>query len=273
MATGNKTQTSQTHALVGLFVTCPVDLFRPSVADSTITLITNLGYQIDVPVQSCCGQIGYNNGDTEQTKKVALNTARLFRPHDYVVVPSGSCASMLKNHYLELFAEDHPDHAEIKTFSQKVYELTQFLESSDIKHPHAVAQSGATSIKGKVTYHDSCAGLRELKIKNQPRALLKQHCELDITEMPDTNVCCGFGGTFCVKFSDISNKMVTDKLDNARSVEANMLVGGDLSCLLNIAGAMHRQADNAGHPRIEVRHIAELLANNLTDAAIGDENG
>lgn len=254
---------------VGLFITCPVDLFRPSVAESVVSVLENCGYEVDVPVQSCCGQVGYNNGDTKQTKQVAIQTATLFEQHDYVVVPSGSCAGMLKVHYLDLFEHDSPHYSLVKSFSEKVYEFTQFL--SHVVNPSSLKANCDLSDK-TVTYHDSCAGLRELKIQRQPRALLNTMANVSVTEMPDTNVCCGFGGTFCVKFSEISGKMACDKVANARSVNANMLVGGDLSCLLNIAGTIHRQADSDNKPAIEVRHVAELLAGNLDEPGIGDAN-
>lgn len=253
--------------LVGLFITCPVDLFRPSIAESVVNVLESFGYQIDVPIQSCCGQVGFNNGDVEQTKQVAIKTAKLFEQHDYVVVPSGSCAGMLKLHYLELFEKGSEHYVLIKSFSNKVFEFTQFL--AQVVDPSSIKKNCDLSAK-KITYHDSCAGLRELQIQRKPRELLNQMANVNITEMPDTNVCCGFGGTFCVKFSEISGKMACDKVDNARSVDADMIVGGDLSCLLNISGTIKRQLDENNKPDIEVRHIAELLAGNFDEPGIGD---
>lgn len=257
-----------TQKKIGLFISCPVDLFRPSIAQAVVDVLRSLNCHIDVPAQTCCGQVGYNNGDTTETRKVALSTAKQFAHCDFVVIPSGSCGAMLKHHYIELFENGTKEHAHILAFANKVYEFTQFL--TEIVGVEKLSQRIDLSHL-KITYHDSCSGLREMKIKEQPRDLLKLMSNVSIQEMPDTNVCCGFGGTFCVKYSDISNKMVSDKIRNAESVDADVLVGGDLSCLLNIAGAISRHADEATDNKkiLQVRHIAELLAGNMETPAIG----
>lgn len=253
---------------IGLFVTCPVDLIRPSIGFSTVKLLEQVNCSVTVPAQSCCGQVAFNNGDPESTRKLAWQIVEDFEGFDYIVLPSGSCGGMIKTHYPSLFEGDER-FERVKAFCQKVYELTLFL--TEVIDPTLLQQN--CNLAGKnITYHDSCAGLRELNIKRQPRQLLKQYANVNIQEMDATEECCGFGGTFCVKFSDVSNKMVSNKVANARKAEAELLLGGDLSCLLNIAGKIHRQQDESTslkNHRIEVRHIAEVLAGDLNTPAIG----
>lgn len=245
---------------VGLFVTCPVDIFRPSVAEATVALLEAGGYSVSVPPQSCCGQVAFNNGEPDKTRQLAWQLVQAFAGCDYVVVPSGSCGGMAKVHYPELFRDDER-LPEVERFCAKVYELTTFL--TEIAHYQPTEK--VTGLEHRtITYHDSCAGLRELGIKRQPRELLSSCAGVSVKEMPDTEVCCGFGGTFCIKFPEVSNSMVTHKLHNAASVGADMLLGGDLSCLLNIAGKARRQGS-----AIEVRHVAEVLAGHLHTPAIG----
>ena len=241
---------------VGFFVTCLVDLFRPSVGFASIRLIEDAGCEVDVPVaQTCCGQPAYNSGDRADAAKIARQVIQAFEGFDYVVAPSGSCASMLKKHYPALL-EDDPAFAErAKTFSAKVHELVSFL--SDVR--------GITSVPARlpegtgVTYHDSCSGLRELGICTQPRTLLNSVEGIRLEEMRDNDVCCGFGGTFCVKYAEISNAIVAKKTANIIRTGADMLLAGDMGCLMNMAGKLKREGS-----RIEVRHIAEVLAG-MTD--------
>ena len=248
---------------VGLFVTCPVDLIRPSIGFSTVKLLEQANCKVGVPVQSCCGQVAYNNGDPEGTIKLAWQIVEDFSPYDYIVIPSGSCGGMIKMHYPELFASD-PRLEQVKTFCTKVYELTTFL--TEIAGRNLDTLNCDLSDK-TITYHDSCAGLRELNIKQQPRQLLKQLANVNVKEMQNTEECCGFGGTFCVKFPEISNRMVSDKIANAHDAQAELLLGGDLSCLLNIAGKAQRQNSSK---KIEVRHVAEVLAGDMHIPAIGE---
>ena len=245
---------------VALFVTCLADLFRPSVAFASIKLLEQAGCQVSVPLQqTCCGQPAYNTGDYEATIPLARQVIALLEPADYVVVPSGSCAGMICHHYPRLLDDEWRDRA--LQLSAKTFELTTFL--SDILH---VERGDRQPIElPAVTYHDSCAGLRELGIKQQPRKLLQELCDTEVTELQQTEVCCGFGGTFCAKMPEISGKMVGDKLDSALATKAQILAGGDLGCLLNIAGRSSRQGET-----IEVRHIAELLAGDLDVPAIGE---
>jgi L-lactate dehydrogenase complex protein LldE len=245
---------------VSLFVTCLADLFRPSVAFASIKLLEQAGCEVTVPLQqTCCGQPTYNTGDYESTIPLAQQIIELFEPADYVVAPSGSCAGMICHHYPRLLEGEWRDRA--LQLAAKTFELTSFL--SDIAH---IELDGRNSVKlPTVTYHDSCAGLRELGVKDQPRKLLKSLCNTQVTELQQTDVCCGFGGTFCAKMPEISGKMVGDKLNNALATGAKILAGGDLGCLLNIAGRATRQGED-----IEVRHIAELLCGDLDGPAIGE---
>lgn len=237
---------------VGLFVTCLVDLFRPNVGFSAVELLEAAGCDVEVPrAQTCCGQPAYNSGDKADTKEIAKQVLDAFADYEFVVAPSGSCAAMIKKHYPEVF-EDEPEMlAKFKALSDKTYELISFL--TDVMF---ITQTPG-EFKGSVTYHDSCSGLRELGVKEQPRKLLKNK-GVEIREMNDSEVCCGFGGTFCVKYSDISNAMVSKKTQNIDDTGADMLVAGDMGCLMNMAGKLKRQGS-----KTEVRHVAEVLAGKL----------
>lgn len=235
---------------VGLFVTCLVDLFRPTVGFAAAKLLEDAGCAVEAPAtQVCCGQPAYNSGDRADTKAIARNVIAAFEGFDYVVAPSGSCAGMIREHYPPLFAGDMRWEARAKAVAEKTHELVSFL----------VDVMGVARVKarfdGTVTYHDSCSGLRELGVKNQPRALLNTVQGLKLKELPGAEICCGFGGTFCVKFPEISNRMVADKVADAAATGAGTLLAGDLGCLMNMAGKMTREDID-----IEVRHVAEVLA-------------
>lgn len=235
---------------VGLFVTCLVDLFRPTIGFAAIKLLEEAGCTVEVPrAQTCCGQPAYNSGDREDTRAIAMNTIDAFEDFDYVVAPSGSCAGMLKKHYPGLFAGDPKWEARAAAFSAKVHELVSFLV--DIRGMRHVAARH----EGSVTYHDSCSGLRELGIRHQPRALLSSVAGAKLVEMRDSDVCCGFGGTFCVKYPDISNAIVQEKTRNIEASGAETLLAGDLGCLMNMAGKLKREGST-----VAVRHVAEVLA-------------
>lgn len=243
---------------VGLFVTCLVDMFRPTVGFSAVKLLEEAGCIVDVPMeQVCCGQPAFNSGDLESARKVAKPLIAMFENHDYVVAPSGSCAGMMIKHFPELFAND-PELAEpVKALAGKTWELVSFL--TDVMKLDGVA----AAFDGSITYHDSCSGLRELKVKEQPRKLLRTVKGLEIKELQEPETCCGFGGTFCVKYPEISGKMVGDKTTDIKNSGADMLVAGDMGCLLNMAGKLRREGSD-----IEVRHVAEVLAD-MTMAAPG----
>ncbi len=252
----------ETVPKVGLFVTCLVDVFRPGVGWAAVKLLRDAGCEVDVPRgQTCCGQPAYNTGDRADTRAIAEKTIKAFEPFDYVVAPSGSCAGMLKKHYPELFEDGSALKASAEALSAKTHELISFLV--DIMGVEGVD----AAFDGTVTYHDSCSGLRELGIKEQPRKLLATVSGLTLEEMEESEVCCGFGGTFCVKYPDISNTMVSSKVGHAGETSAGLLLAGDLGCLMNMAGKLKRE----GSP-VEVRHVAEVLAGALDDPAIG-ENG
>ena len=239
---------------VGLFVTCLVDLFRPAVGFAAIKLMEDAGCRVDVPrAQTCCGQPAYNSGDRADTRAIAEQTIAAFEDFDYVVAPSGSCASMLKKHYPGLFAGDAAWEERASAFSAKCHELVSFL--TDVLGIEGVD----ARLDTVATYHDSCSGLRELGVQGQPRKLLASVEGLTVSEMRDPDVCCGFGGTFCVKYSDISNAIVERKTADITSTGASLLLAGDLGCLMNMAGKLKREGSG-----VEVRHVAEVLAG-MTD--------
>lgn len=232
---------------VALFVTCLVDVFRPSVGFAAVKLLQRAGCTVEVPSQTCCGQPAYNSGDNPDAKAIAKQTIAAFEGFDAVIVPSGSCGGMIKTHYPELLADEPDWHARAQALAAKTHELVSYL------HAHGVKLD--TRHDGTVTYHDSCSGLRELGIKEQPRALLAQVAGLALTELPDAEVCCGFGGTFCVKYPEISDKMVAGKADAIARTGAGTLLAGDLGCLMNMAGKLKRD----GHA-VRCYHVAEMLA-------------
>ncbi|HEX3882797.1 MAG TPA: (Fe-S)-binding protein [Stellaceae bacterium] len=237
-------------ARVALLVTCLVDLFRPTVGFAAIKLLEEAGCTVEVPaVQTCCGQPAYNSGDKADAKAVARQTIRAFAGYDHVVAPSGSCAGMVRVHYPELFADESADLAAAKELAARTHELVGFLV--DIRGMDKVAARWA----GTATYHDGCSGLRELGVKAQPRRLLAGVDGLTLTELPGAETCCGFGGTFCVKYPEISDKMVTDKAGEIAASGADAVLCGDLGCLLNIAGKLTRLGSG-----VEARHVAEVLA-------------
>jgi len=244
---------------VGLFVTCLVDLFRPEIGFATVRLLEQAGCTVEVPAtQTCCGQPAFNSGDNGSSREIAINTIEAFDGYQYVVGPSGSCIGML-HHYPELFEESDPWHRRAQDLKARAFEISSFLVD-------VIGFDGiAASFHGSVTYHDSCSGLRELGIKAQPRRLLDLVEGLKLNEMNESETCCGFGGTFCVKYPDISNRMVGNKSANILASGADTLVGGDLGCLLNMAGKLKRE----GH-KIETRHLVEILAGMCNTPAIAE---
>ena len=239
---------------VALFVTCLVDLFRPTVGFAAVKLLEDAGCIVEVPeTQTCCGQPAYNSGDKADAKAIARAVIAAFEGYDYVVAPSGSCAGMIHEHYARLFEDEPAMFQRAQHLGNRTHELVSFL----------VDVMGVTSVDaayhGRVTYHDSCSGLRELGVKQQPRSLLGSVEGLSLTELPSAEICCGFGGTFCIKYPDISNRMVGDKAADIVKTGADTLLAGDMGCLMNMAGKLSRE----GQP-IAVRHVAEVLAG-LTD--------
>jgi L-lactate dehydrogenase complex protein LldE len=235
---------------VGLFVTCLVDLVRPNIGFAALKLLEDAGCEVVVPAsQTCCGQPGYNSGDRETAKIMALKVLAEFRDCDYVVAPSGSCSGQVKVHCVEDLFRDGPGHAEFAALAAKWFELSDFLVNV-LKVDRVPGR-----FAGTVTYHDSCAGLRELGVKMQPRYLL-QMAGAGIAEMAECEKCCGFGGTFSVKLGEISTRMAENKCANIRASGATAIVGGDLGCLLNIEGRLRRTGDVS----TRVLHFAEVIA-------------
>ena len=245
---------------VGLFVTCLVDMMRPSIGFAAVKLLEDAGCRVEVPdTQTCCGQPAYNSGDKADAVTLARNIIAAFRGFDYVVAPSGSCAGMIVKHYPELFAEGTADHAAAVELGRRTHELVSFL-TRVMKVQKVDAQFAA-----RATYHDSCSGLRELGISAEPRQLLASVEGVSLREMTDSNVCCGFGGTFCVKYPDISDKMLEKKLKHIADTGADTLIAGDLGCLMNMAGKLKREGS-----AIKVRHVAEVLAGDMATPSIGE---
>lgn len=246
---------------VALLVTCLVDFFRPTVGFAAIKLLEDAGCDVTVPAaQTCCGQPAYNNGDRANARAVARQMIELFEDFDYIVVPSGSCAGMLSLHYPGLL-EDDTEYAErAQILADRTFELIQFLrEIMNVSEIDA-------SYKGAVAYHDSCSALRELKVRKEPRDLLRMVSGLELKELSDTDSCCGFGGTFCVKYAAISNKMVEVKTKDITARHVDTLLSADLGCLLNIAGKLRREGSD-----VHVRHVAEVLAGMTTTPPIGEK--
>ena len=244
---------------VGLFVTCLVDLMRPSVGFAAVKLLEDAGCSVEVPRQTCCGQPAYNSGDRKTTREIAEQAIEAFAPYDYVVAPSGSCAGMLKLHYPRLFRDDPNQLPRAQAFAEKTFELISFLvDVLGVAHVPA-------RFEGTVTYHDGCSGLRELGVKSQPRKLLAGVEGLKLAEMRDSDVCCGFGGTFCVKYPDISNVMVAKKTKKIAATKADLLLAGDLGCLMNMAGKLKREGAS-----LKVRHVAEILAGDTAAPPIAE---
>jgi L-lactate dehydrogenase complex protein LldE len=244
---------------VGLFVTCLVDLMRPNVGFASVKLLEDAGCRVEVPeLQTCCGQPAYNSGDFTDTQHIARQVIGAFEEYDYLVAPSGSCVGMVREHYPRLFATDAGWRSRAERLAERSYELTSFL------HDVLAVEALAVARTGSVTYHDSCSGLRELGIHEQPRALLGKVSGLTLEEMTDSNVCCGFGGTFCIKYPKISEHLVSNKVTNVADSGAETLLGGDLGCLLNIAGRIEREGRDT-----KVYHVAEVLAGMADVPAIG----
>jgi len=246
------------RARIGLFATCLVNTMRPRVGFAALKLLEDAGFDVAVPTaQTCCGQPNYNSGDRQSARHMALRFAELFAEFEYVVVPSGACAAMIRVHYPRLFEADDAQKPLIEATAGKTYELVSFL--TDVAGMTAVDAANTTT----VTYHDGCSGLRDLAIKAQPRRLLASVAGLELKEMEDAEVCCGFGGLFCVKYPDVSAEMVRKKADEIVKTGADAVVTGDVGCLLNVQGALLRRAEP-----VRAYHVAEVLAG-MTDEEAG----
>ena len=254
---------------VGLFVTCLVDLYRPTTGFAAVRLLEAAGCEVEVPPgQTCCGQPAFNTGDAETTRAIARSVIERFEGFDYLVAPSGSCAGH-DPVSLPRAVRGRRDVARTGRAAREsnvgAHELPGGRLRRGERRPSRLSE-GVAAPDGvrRVTYHDSCSGLRELGVREQPRRLLAGVEGLDLVEMPDADVCCGFGGTFCVKYPGISGRMVSEKVENIASAGTDAVLAGDLGCLLNIAGRMGRE----GRPG-RVFHVAEVLAG-MADRGIGE---
>lgn len=247
---------------VGLFVTCLVDAMRPSIGFAAIQLLEEAGCTVEVPrAQTCCGQPAFNSGDTRAAGELAKRVIEAFEPYDYVVLPSGSCAGMIRLHYPEALREDPAWAARAEALAAKTHEITSFLVDVVDYRP-----AGRT-LRASATYHDSCAGLRELGVFAQPRKLLAAVEGLEMRKLEGNEECCGFGGTFCVKYPAISNAIVEEKAAAIERTGAELLLAGDLGCLMNMAGKLSRRG-----AKVRAFHTIEVLAGTAETApAIGEE--
>lgn len=245
---------------VGLFVTCLVDLMRPQVGFAAVKLLEQAGCTVEVPPsQTCCGQPAFNAGADAHAADIARQVIDTFEPYDYVVVPSGSCAGMIKLHYPEALAGDAAYERRARALAAKTYELVQFL----------VKLRGLERVEArcaaKAAYHDSCSCLRELSVKNEPRQLLGTVEGFSLAELADAQVCCGFGGLFSVKYPEISERMADDKLADVQKTGATLVLSADLGCLLHLAGRAERTGKD-----LRFRHVAEVLADMGGAPALGE---
>lgn len=237
---------------VGLFVTCLVDMMRPRIGFAALRLLESAGCQVVVPAtQTCCGQPAWNSGDAPATRTLALKLAAEFEACDYIVLPSGSCGGMIRAHYGELFPAGSDEARRLASVAERTFELCDFL-TTVVK----LDRLPDPRFSGVITYHDSCSGLRELGVKQQPRALLAKVPGAKLLEMNACEECCGFGGTFAVKYGDISAAIAERKCRNIQASGADAVVLGDLGCMLNIEGKLRRMGDE----KTRVLHIAEVLA-------------
>ncbi|WBU61321.1 (Fe-S)-binding protein [Paracoccus albus] len=245
---------------VGLFVTCLVDAMRPQIGFATIKLLEQAGCVVEVPRrQTCCGQPAGNSGDKAGAAALAKQVIAAFEGFDYVVGPSGSCIGQIRS-YPKLFA-DPGWRRRAEDLAAKSYEILSFL--------HDVRGWSPTDVRleASATYHDSCSGLRELGVQAQPRALLERVEGLELVPLEGANVCCGFGGTFCVKYPDISTAILSEKTANIAATGADILLAGDLGCLMNMAGRLHREG-----AATRCFHTVEVLAGMSDGPAIGEED-
>jgi L-lactate dehydrogenase complex protein LldE len=235
---------------VSLFVTCIVDQLFPKVGLAMAEVLERAGYRVDFPeAQTCCGQPAFNSGYREEARMVARHFLKVFGDCDYIVVPSGSCTSMITHHYQDIFDENEGVLEEARRLAPRVWEFSRFLLEV------AGVEDVGARFPATVTYHDSCHALRELHIKSGPRRLLANVRDLRLLEMDIAEECCGFGGTFSVKFPEVSGGMARTKVESIRRTGAEYVVSIDSSCLMQLQGALSRQGLN-----VKTVHLAEVLA-------------
>ncbi len=235
---------------VSLFVTCVVDQLFPRVGMAMAEVLERIGYQVDFPeAQTCCGQPAFNSGFRKEAREVARHFLSVFSGAGHVVVPSGSCATMISHHFAELFPKEPKSLEAALALAPRVHEFSSFLTEV------AQVDDVGARLDEVVTYHDSCHALRELKIKEGPRRLLRNVRGLELREMDIAEECCGFGGTFSVKFDEVSGAMARTKIDSVVRTGASAVVSIDSSCLMQLQGALSR----ADLP-VRTMHLAEVLA-------------
>jgi len=247
---------------VGLFVTCLVDLMRPSVGFAALRLLERAGAQVVAPnTQTCCGQPAYNSGDFSNAREIAKDVIEAFESFEHVVAPSGSCAGMIRGQYPELFKDDSTWFPRAQNLASRTFELCEYLDKYlDLSEPLA-------SFNHTITYHDSCASRREMGVVDQPRKLLGAVDGLELKELADTETCCGFGGLFSIKFAELSDTIANTKVDLIKNTKAEVLVGGDLGCLMKQAGQLKDQKS-----KVRVYHIAEILAGMADEPGVEGNN-
>lgn len=247
---------------VALFVTCLVDMMRPEIGVASLKLLRAAGCEVFVPsAQTCCGQPAYNSGERNTTRALAIQFIEQFEGFDYIVLPSGSCAGMIKTQYDDVLKDEPIWRARMAQLNSRIYELSQFLYS--VARPKRLPLQPDLQATFQFTYHDSCSGLRELGIAHQPRALLAELPNANLVEMKDCRSCCGFGGSFAVKYGAISSAIVDDKCAQIQETGTDAVVLGDLGCMLNIEGRLRRQGDQ----QTQVLHFAQLLVGDIATQA------
>jgi len=254
-------QAEESRVRVALFVTCLVDMFRPQIGFAAVKLLKEAGCDVEVPSQSCCGQPAYNGGDANDAAALAKRVILAFEPYDFIVAASGSCAGMIRVHYAKLLQDDTAWLPRAERLAAKTHELFSFLVN--VRGLKAVTKE----CNAAVAYHDSCSSLRELGVAKEPRQLLSSLSGLRLCEIAERETCCGFGGFFSVKYPEVSGRMADDKIADAKAAGAGMIVGGDLGCLMHLAGRIARRGE-----KLTVRHAAELLAGMDKEPAIGEES-
>lgn len=234
---------------VQIFIPCFVDQLFPQTAFNMIRVLEKAGCRVNYnPSQTCCGQPAFNAGFWDEAKSVCAKFVGDFKNADYIVAPSASCAGFVRNYYQGLF-DNSSLHNDVKDLSKKIFEFSEFM----VKVLHTTSVDAV--LEGKATYHDSCAGLRECGIKAEPRELLRNVRGLELLEMNDVETCCGFGGTFAVKFEAISVAMAEQKVENALATGASYLISTDLSCLMHLQAYIDKK-----EYALRTLHIADVLA-------------
>ena len=241
---------------VAFFVTCLVDELFPEVGEASVACLERVGRRLEFPrAQTCCGQPAFNMGYRDEARRLARRFIEIFEPYSAIVAPSGSCTSMVRVFYPELFAGEPDWQERARRLAGRVFELTEFLSQEGFR-PEKQETGGASK---QATYHDSCHLLRELGVCDQPRQLLQGMNGLELVELPGANVCCGFGGAFSVKMSELSEAMANDKLEALESTGAEILTATDCGCLMHLEGALRRRGS-----AIRAFHIARVLAGDLS---------